>query len=159
MQSVVAATEDLLLFILSEKGLRIRQYLVRDILKAVDALLQEDLVACNFDGYSIERKTSISEEHTMVTRMANGFRYFGQALRKAPEAWVAMLARLSVKPEFLAFILDLISALMQHSSRKIPETCWICLSKLLHKAVVSSKSDDLRHGHVASSFDARNDSA
>lgn len=158
MQSVVAATEDLLLFILSEKGLRIRQYLIRDILKAVDSLLQEDLVACNFDGYSIERKTSISEEHTMVTRMANGFRYFGQALRKAPEAWVAMLARLSVKPEFLAFILDVISALMQHSSRKIAETCWICLSKLLHKAV-SSKSDDLRHGHVASSFDARNDSA
>ena len=61
MRSVVAATEDLLLFILSEKGLRVRQYLVRDILKAVDALLQEDLVACIFDGCSIEMNTSISE--------------------------------------------------------------------------------------------------
>uniref|UniRef100_A0A7C9EKB4 ABC1 atypical kinase-like domain-containing protein n=1 Tax=Opuntia streptacantha TaxID=393608 RepID=A0A7C9EKB4_OPUST len=124
MRSVVAATEDLLLFILSEKGLRVRQYLVRDILKAVDALLQEDLVACIFDGCSIEMNTSISEEHTMVTRMANGLQYFGQALRKAPDAWVAMLARLSVKPEFRAFILDVISALMQLSSRKIPEASW-----------------------------------
>lgn len=51
-----------------------------------------------------------------------------------------MLARMSVKPEFHNFILDLVSVLMQHSSRKVPETIWIHLSKQLHNLVDSSKS-------------------
>lgn len=42
MRAVVSATEDLLLFILSEKGRRVRIFLIRDIIQAVDALLQEE---------------------------------------------------------------------------------------------------------------------
>ncbi|XP_019107842.1 uncharacterized protein LOC104905999 isoform X2 [Beta vulgaris subsp. vulgaris] len=138
MQSVVSATEDLLLFILSEKGLRVRMYLTRDVVKALDAFLQDDVITRNSNGDFSERKISTSEEHT--TRVANGFQYFWQAVKKSPEAWISMLARMSVKPEFHNFILDLVSVLMQHSSRKVPETIWIHLSKQLHNLVDSSKS-------------------
>ncbi|KAK9682966.1 hypothetical protein RND81_10G109700 [Saponaria officinalis] len=139
MKSVVAATEDLFLFILSKKGLRVRLHLTRDILKAADAFLIEEVVR-KFDDDFYERKTS-SEEHTR--RVANGFHYFWQAVKKSPEAWIAMLARLAVKPEFHSFLLDIGSALRQHSSREIPDNSWICLSKLFHNMVDSSKSEDI----------------
>ena len=47
MRSVVAATEDLFLFILSEKGSRVRMHLTRDVLKAIDAFLKEAVGAQN----------------------------------------------------------------------------------------------------------------
>lgn len=143
MRSVVAATEDLFIFILSEKGIRVRLYLVRDILKAADAFLHEKVITSIFHGDIGERKTSMSEGHMTVTRVVNGFQYFKQAVKKAPEAWLAMLARMSVKPEFRNFIVDIVSALLQHSRREFPETSWICLSKLLHKSVNSSKFSDI----------------
>lgn len=49
MRAVVAATEDIFQFILSENGLRVRVLLVRDILKAADIFLEEKLVAHIFD--------------------------------------------------------------------------------------------------------------
>ncbi|XP_021755621.1 uncharacterized protein LOC110720853 [Chenopodium quinoa] len=141
MRSVVGATEDLLLFILSENGLRIRMHLTRDILQAVDAFLQDAVADQNSYGDFIERKTS--EEHSRSRRVANGFHYFWQAVKKSPEAWISMLARMSIKPEFHNFILDIASVLMQHSSRKVPETTWILFSKSLHNFVDSSKSNNL----------------
>lgn len=44
MRAVVASTEDLLQFILSEKGLRVRIFILRDIIKAADAFLQDEVV-------------------------------------------------------------------------------------------------------------------
>lgn len=49
MRSVVSATEDLFHFILSEKGWRIRVFLIQDIIKAADAFLQETSFPCIFD--------------------------------------------------------------------------------------------------------------
>jgi aarF domain-containing kinase len=43
MRSVVNATEDLLLFILSEKGGRVRVFLLRDVIKAADVFLQDEV--------------------------------------------------------------------------------------------------------------------
>ncbi|XP_074280419.1 uncharacterized protein LOC141605509 isoform X1 [Silene latifolia] len=140
MRSVVAATEDLFLFILSGKGLRVRLHLTRDILKAADAFLLEEVVH-KFNDDFYERKTSMSEEHTR--RVVNGFQYLWQAVKKSPEAWIAMLARMAVKPEFHNFVLEIVSALMHHSSREIPENSWICLSKILHNMVHSSNSEDI----------------
>lgn len=46
MCSVVSATEDLLLFILSRKGQRVRVFLLRDIIGAADAFLDDEVVGC-----------------------------------------------------------------------------------------------------------------
>lgn len=61
MRSVVAATEDLLIFILSEKGRRVRLHLTRDVLQTVDAFLQDAVVAQNSYEDFNERKRSTSE--------------------------------------------------------------------------------------------------
>lgn len=46
MHAVVDSTEDLLLFILSDKGLRVRLFLLRDIVEAADAFLQDEVINC-----------------------------------------------------------------------------------------------------------------
>lgn len=48
MRAVVAATEDLFQFILSRKGLRVRVFLIRDIISATDIFLQDEVVASIF---------------------------------------------------------------------------------------------------------------
>lgn len=49
MRAVVSATEDLFHFILSEKGRRVRIFLVRDIVEAADAFLEGEALPCIFD--------------------------------------------------------------------------------------------------------------
>jgi aarF domain-containing kinase len=44
MRAVVSATEDFLQFILSEKGLRVRIFLLRDIIGAADVLLEDEVI-------------------------------------------------------------------------------------------------------------------
>lgn len=44
IQAVVSATEDLFQFILSDKGARVRVFLVRDIVKAVDVFYQDEFL-------------------------------------------------------------------------------------------------------------------
>ena len=61
MHSVVAATEDLLRFILSEKGQRVRVFLVRDIIGAADAYFQDEVVGCMFSENPEARDTLDSE--------------------------------------------------------------------------------------------------
>ena len=46
MQAVVDSTEDLLSFILSDKGLRVRLFLLRDIVEAADVFLQDEVIDC-----------------------------------------------------------------------------------------------------------------
>ena len=46
MRAVVAATEDLFQFILSDKGSRVRVFLVRDLLQAYDVFLQDEVFGC-----------------------------------------------------------------------------------------------------------------
>lgn len=60
MHAVVAATEDLLHFILSEKGHRVRVFLVRDIIGAADAFFQDE-VGCMFNENLEARDTLDSE--------------------------------------------------------------------------------------------------
>lgn len=60
MHAVVASTEDLLKFILSDKGFRVRLFIVRDILKVADVFL-EDQVTCMFDENRQPRYTVESE--------------------------------------------------------------------------------------------------
>ena len=49
MRAVVAATEDLFQFILSRKGLRVRVFLIRDIISATDIFLQDEVIRCIFN--------------------------------------------------------------------------------------------------------------
>lgn len=61
MPAVVSATEDLFQFILSDKGLRVRVFLVRDIIKAADTFLEDEVVASMFGENFQARETSESE--------------------------------------------------------------------------------------------------
>lgn len=65
MHAVVAATEDLLHFILSEKGQRVRVFLVRDIIGAADAFLQDEVGGCMFDENPEARHTLDSEVRSL----------------------------------------------------------------------------------------------
>ncbi|KAG1326894.1 Phosphatase 2C (PP2C)-like protein [Cocos nucifera] len=131
MRSVVSATEDLFHFILSEKGWRIRVFLIQDIIKTTDAFLQETSFPCIFNEEEAS-KISDSERDEVLKRLVNGFRSFQRAVSLAPEVWTAMLIRMFVKPEVHRFLWDIISALASHFHDKIPETFWLCISRLLH---------------------------
>lgn len=79
----------------------------------------------------------------MVRRVVNGFQRLHEAVKLAPEVWTAMFLRLAVKREVHSFALDLLSALMIHFSRKIPEASWICMSKILHELTKRNSSVEL----------------
>ncbi|GMP91640.1 hypothetical protein CsSME_00042245 [Camellia sinensis var. sinensis] len=143
MRAVVSATEDLFKFILSDKGLRVRVFLVRDIITAIDIFLQDEVVANIFDEKVQARETAESEGHAMLMRVVNGLKSFRHAVKLAPEVWTAMLIRMTVKPEAHKFTFDIISALLIHFSRKIPETFWICISRILYKLVKNYSHVDL----------------
>lgn len=142
MRAVVNATEDLLLFILSEKGGRVRVFLLRDVIKAADVFLQDE-VAGVLNEKPEAREASDSEVNATYTRVAKGFHYLRQAVKLAPELWTAMLIRMALKPEVHRFSFDIISALIMHLSHKLPETFWICMSRHLHKLVRNHASDEL----------------
>ncbi|KAG8080673.1 hypothetical protein GUJ93_ZPchr0007g4844 [Zizania palustris] len=131
MHSVVAATEDLFHFILSRKGWRVRVFLVQDIVKASDAFLQE----ATFQGIFDEEGTTGElhpERSKMIRRLVHGVQSFRKAISLAPDAWTAMLFRTLLKLESQKFIRDVFLALTRHSCYKIPETTWICMSRLLN---------------------------
>ncbi|GMI92427.1 hypothetical protein like AT5G24970 [Hibiscus trionum] len=58
MGAVVAATDDLLLFILSEKGQVVRVFLLRDIIRAADIFLQDEVMGCRVDAGNKARETT-----------------------------------------------------------------------------------------------------
>ncbi|KAK9099883.1 hypothetical protein Scep_023313 [Stephania cephalantha] len=142
MDSVVAATEDLLHFILSEKGWRVRVFLVQDIVKASDLFLQEEI----FEGIvnkkaDVEGKNQV-EGHATFVRVVNGLQSLQQAVRSAPEAWTGMLIRLATKPEVHRFAADIICALATHLGHKLSENSWYCMSKFLHKLAENDDNID-----------------
>ncbi|GAB4854694.1 hypothetical protein Ancab_023278 [Ancistrocladus abbreviatus] len=139
MHSVVAATEDLFQFILSEKGMRVRLFIVRDILKAADVLLQDEVIASIFDKELVQ--TLEPEGHAMLARMMSGFQSFWQAVKRAPEVWTAMAIRVALRPEFHKFVLEIISTLVTHSKLRIPEALCVFISRLLHKLVNRGRAD------------------
>ncbi|XP_031121456.1 uncharacterized protein LOC116024649 [Ipomoea triloba] len=134
MPVVVAATEDLFTFILSEKGSRVRVFLVRDIIAAADVFLQDEVLNDLFSEKPQPRNRLKSEGHAMLMRVVKGFQSMGHAVKLAPDIWMALLVRLAVKSEFQVFTMDIISALTDHSSKKIPDAFWILISKLIHKS-------------------------
>ncbi|KAJ6834206.1 uncharacterized protein M6B38_336185 [Iris pallida] len=131
MRSVASATEDLFRFILSEKGRRVRVFLVQDILKASDAFLLEQAFPCIFEVQEA-RKQSHFQDDAVNTRLVNGLRSLRQAISLAPEVWTAMFIRMLVKPDAHRFLFEIISAFSNHSGRKLPETFWLCMSRFLH---------------------------
>ncbi|XP_038712175.1 uncharacterized protein sll0005-like isoform X5 [Tripterygium wilfordii] len=132
MRAVVGATEDLLQFILSQKGQRVRVFLLRDIIKAADVFLQDEVIGSFFNENPEARGSTVSEGHTMLLRVANGFQYLYQAVKLAPELWTAMLIRMALKPDFHRFMFDIISGLAMHSSHRLPDASWVCVSRLMH---------------------------
>ncbi|KAM3759089.1 hypothetical protein ACB098_01G094700 [Castanea mollissima] len=142
MRAVVSATEDLLQFILSEKGVRVRVFLLRDIIGAADVLLQDEVIGC-IPSEKLEaiEMTKFEEHYSMLLRIFNGFQYLREAIKLAPEVWTAMLVRMAVKPEVHKFTFDIVSALAMHFSHKLPENSWVCISRFLHKLVKNCSSD------------------
>uniref|UniRef100_A0A0A9F9L7 Uncharacterized protein n=1 Tax=Arundo donax TaxID=35708 RepID=A0A0A9F9L7_ARUDO len=131
MDSVVAATEDLFRFILSRKGWRVRVFLVQDIIRASDTFLQEATFPYMFDKEGKMGELN-PERSKMIKRLVSGVQSFRQAINLAPDAWTAMLIRTLLKPESQKFVLDVFLALANHSSYKIPETFWLCISRYLN---------------------------
>ncbi|CAM8898691.1 unnamed protein product [Rhodiola kirilowii] len=77
---VAAISEQSIRFILSEKGSRVRVFLLRDILKAIDAFLEDEVDAYDFDEKIESRDAHYSERQAMLRRVANGFRSLQQRL-------------------------------------------------------------------------------
>ncbi|KAM7275523.1 hypothetical protein ACFE04_017389 [Oxalis oulophora] len=124
MRAVVSATEDLLLFIVSEKGVRIRVFLLRDIIKAADAFLEDEFAGCITNEKTETQWRSQpqgGQQEPMLMRVVNGFRSFSRAVKLSPQLWTTMFLRLSVKREIHTFSIDIISALAKHSSHKSAE--------------------------------------
>ncbi|KAH1244678.1 Uncharacterized protein GmHk_06G015238 [Glycine max] len=133
MHAVVDSTEDLFLFILSDKGLRVRLFLLRDIVEAADVFLQDEVIDCALNENPQGQRTLLFEERAILGRIGKGFEYFCEVVKLAPGEWTAMLIRMAVKPEVHKFALDIISALALHSSHKLQVASWLYLSRLLHK--------------------------
>lgn len=66
MHAVVDSTEDLLLFILSDKGLRVRLFLLRDIIEAADVFLQNEVIDCALDENPQGQRTLLFEVFSYV---------------------------------------------------------------------------------------------
>ncbi|XP_061374944.1 uncharacterized protein LOC133317133 isoform X2 [Gastrolobium bilobum] len=133
MHAVVDSAEDLLLFILSDKGHRVRLFLLRDVVEAVDAFLQDEVIDCVLNEKPQGQRILLFEEGTILARIGKGFQYLREVVKLAPGEWTAMLIRMAVKPEVHKFALDIISALALHCSHKLQVASWLYLSRLLHK--------------------------
>lgn len=64
MHYVVASTEDLFNFVLSEKGWRVRVFLVQDILKAADTFIKEAGFSCMFDNQKTMESSELEVSHS-----------------------------------------------------------------------------------------------
>ncbi|XP_026457987.1 uncharacterized protein LOC113358599 isoform X3 [Papaver somniferum] len=146
MRSVVAATEDLFHFILSEKGWRVRVFLVQDIIKAADLFLQDEVLPRVLNE-KFQKKDPLNEQGpTASDRLNNGFQSLYRAVKAAPEVWAAMIIRLAAKPEIHRFNIEIIGALVKHSNKELPEALFLCISKYLHKLEQEKyRSDDFEH--------------
>ncbi|KAJ1413086.1 UbiB domain [Sesbania bispinosa] len=133
MHAVVDSTEDLLLFILSEKGHRVRLFLLRDIVEAADVFLQDEVIDYMLNEKPQGQRIPLFEERAILARIGKGFQYLRDVVKLAPGEWTTMLIRMAVKPEVHKFALDIISALASHSSQRLQVASWLYLSRLLHK--------------------------
>jgi aarF domain-containing kinase len=68
----------------------------------------------------------------MISRLINGIKSLREAVNLAPEVWIAMFIRTSIKPEMHRFLFDISSAMVNQSKIRLPETLWLCFSRLLH---------------------------
>lgn len=68
----------------------------------------------------------------MLGRVVHGFQCLREAIKLAPQVWTAMLIRMASKPEVHRFSLDVISSIIMHLGRKIPDHLWVCISRFLH---------------------------
>ncbi|XP_065042626.1 uncharacterized protein LOC135585227 isoform X5 [Musa acuminata AAA Group] len=132
MRSVVAATEDLFCFILSEKGWRVRVFLIQDIVKAADAFLEEEALPCICNKPEAKERFDTEQSDALVMRLISGFRSLQQAISFAPEVWTAMFLRTLLKSDTHRFLLDIFLSLAVYSRNKMPETFFLCISRLLH---------------------------
>ena len=134
MRAVVAATEDILLFILSEKGLMVRVDFL--IINRSRRRERKQIILISYVFALILQNDGI------ITRDVNGFRSLLQAVKLAPEVWTVMFIRIPLKPETHSFYLDMVSALIMHLSNKFPETFRVCMSRLIHN-LAKKKTMDL----------------
>ncbi|KAL3330605.1 hypothetical protein AABB24_034438 [Solanum stoloniferum] len=142
IRAVVSATEDLFQFILSDKGSRVRVFLVRDIVKTADVFYQDEFLNNLLDEKLRARRLFGYEEHGILVRVVSGFHSLGRAVKLAPDLWSAMLIRLVVKPEFQKFACDISSALISHFKYHLPVSFWMGISRLLH-SVVDKDEDEV----------------
>ncbi|KAK4364887.1 hypothetical protein RND71_016245 [Anisodus tanguticus] len=143
IRAVVSATEDLFQFILSDKGSRVRVFLVRDIIKAADVFYQDEVLNNLLDEKLRARRLFGYEERGILVRVVSGFRSLGRAMKLAPDLWSAMAIRMMVKPEFQRFACDISSALISHFKYHLPVSFWMGISRLLHRVVDKDEGEVL----------------
>ncbi|XP_059275294.1 uncharacterized protein LOC132029906 [Lycium ferocissimum] len=133
IRAVVSATEDLFQFILSDKGSRVRVFLIRDIVNAADVFYQDEVLDNLLDEKLRARRLFGYEDRGILDRVVSGFRSLGRAMKLAPDLWSAMVIRMVVKPEFQKFACDINSALISHFKYHLPVGFWMGVSRLLHR--------------------------
>ena len=139
MRAVVNATEDLLLFILSQKGRMVRIFLIRDVIKTLDSF-PEDVrksrsvyISKSFHVIVVLMQYVWVQGDSTAERVVNGLRLLRTTVKSMPEVWAAMMLRICLQPDMHRFAADMASALVRYSCERFPETFWLRLSTLIHK--------------------------
>ncbi|CAM6042332.1 unnamed protein product [Sphagnum compactum] len=137
-RAVASATMDVISFILSGEGLRVRILLVKDIVRTFDALLKYHYA----DAFKLKKedvyakwagKTVKADFHDFPERLQVGLLAFTKAVESDPEVWIPLLACLAARPEARALVCDIASALSDFYCNCTAEAAILFMSKLLHE--------------------------
>ncbi|CAM6021542.1 unnamed protein product [Sphagnum balticum] len=132
--AVASATMDVISFILSGKGLRVRILLVKDIVMTFDALLEyhyADVLEIKKDAVYAELSGKTFDD--FPERLQVGLLAFAKAVESDPEVWIPLMACLAAKPEARALVCDIASALSDSYHNHTAEEAILFMSKLLHE--------------------------
>ncbi|KAH7436541.1 hypothetical protein KP509_05G025200 [Ceratopteris richardii] len=155
-RTVVSATSDLLDFILSDEGYRVRVLLVQDIVLSLNAFLDKALLASmkhdsyKGNGSSIDgektnkqgnksRRMGTEEEpggaqeiEDFNLRISRALGAFKRAVNSSPELWIILLFNFASRSETHAFLGTLVHSLLSSWHRKGSEHFWLLLSWVIH---------------------------
>ncbi|KAI5061702.1 hypothetical protein GOP47_0024207 [Adiantum capillus-veneris] len=169
-RTVVSATSDLLEYIMSEEGYRVRVLLIQDIVKAFDAFLDEALwtyvdshapARSGYEELKLKhgnqdmngRQTTSGRKinsdggpgssegaKDFSSRISIAANAFKRAVNSSPELWITMLFSFATRSETQVFIWNIIYSLIKCGKLKGSEGIWLLLSRMLHDVYDTSKA-------------------
>ncbi|EFJ34697.1 hypothetical protein SELMODRAFT_166503 [Selaginella moellendorffii] len=127
MRAVASAADDLLAYILSDKGIRVRILLVKDIVKALNALIKESIL----EFYGLENQRSNGKN--LKSRVQGGIHAFWEAVTTAPEVWIPLLLKVAANREAQKLFVTILRATLESYNDQTSEAGFLFLSKKLHE--------------------------